>query len=234
MKIKTKNLVNFLRKIQLSGGELITECVLDFAEEGIKVSASNPSAMSKVFGLLKKSSFMEYEAIGQVGVNELGNIIKVLDRFGEEITLKVEGNLLTVSTTGKKVEIELMDVKFITFDNREPKLEFTDFFNFPAEKLHEILNDIKLNEDAVITFKTEDKKLQISNTGKYKFSHEYMVPQCSGGVTVKMGAPFVDAVAELDGTIEFSIKTDYPIKMIEKNEWSIITLIVAPRVSNEE
>ena len=60
------------------------------------------------------------------------------------------------------------------------------------------------------------------------------MPQCTGGVILKMGEPFVDAVAELDGMLEISVKTDYPMKIIEKSETAVISIIVAPRVDGNE
>ena len=45
---------------------------------------------------------------------------------------------------------------------------------------------------------------------------------------------FIDCVTELDGTLQISVASNYPAKIMEKTDKSVITIIVAPRVENEE
>jgi len=234
MKIKTKTFSIFLKKVKMSAGQEIQECIFNFEKTGLRISANSVTKQARASGVLKTSAFKGYEELGTIGVGDMPSFVKVVDRFEEEIGLKVEGNLLTISGTSKKVDIELLDTQFISTDITEPTLEFDDTFVFPAEKIKEIITDAKLNKDSVISFVTEDKKLTINNTGKYKFSHQFDVPTCKGGVVVKFGAPFVDAFENLTDKVEFSIKKDYPVKMLEKTDDMVITIIVAPRVDTEE
>jgi hypothetical protein len=234
MKIKTKTLVNFLKKARMEGDQQINECILHFQKEGMKMNVNSPSQQARTISWLKTSAFKEYEEIGKVGVNDMVNMIKVLDRFGEIITLTVTGNLMSVKSEGKSVDIELVAESFLSTDTGEPNLEFTDTFTIPASKIAEVIKDVSLNDDAVITIQTEDKKVKISNTGKYKFVHEIAAPTVKGGVIVKLGEPFINAVINLDANLELSIRSDYPVKIMEKTDDSIITLIVAPRVDDKE
>ena len=233
MKIKTKILITFLRKVMMTKSQQVNECIFNFCEEGLRVNASNEAAFSRVNGILKRLSFTEYQEIGKIGIGELPNLIKIIERFGEEVTLKTEGNLLTVSQSGKKVEVELMDVSFITSNEKELNLTFDDTFILEADKLHEILDDIKLNDDTEIKFITEEGRLKIVNTGKFKFHHEFMIASCKGGVTSRFGQPMLHAVTELTENLEFHIKTDYPIKIIEQSKDSEIILVIAPLVEND-
>lgn len=237
MKINAKILGKFLDKISLGGKECIHECVLDFTNEGIKVQATTAASTTMVNGWLKKAAFTEYEAIGKVGINELEKFVDVVEGFGDIVTLKVEGNLLTLSMTGKKVDIETIDTSFITINTNEPNLEFKDVFVFPSEKINEIINGInKVQKDWIINFKTENKLLKITNSGKYKFNYEFVVPQCVGGVDVKFGEPFIEAIAKITGDVTFNLKSDYPTKILENNEKEnyVISYICAPRVENSE
>jgi len=159
MKIKTKVLVGFLKKSRMEGSQQIEECILNFSKEGLKISANSNSQQSRVMSWLKKEGFVQYEEIGKVGMNDLGTVIKVLDRFGEEITLKKEGNLLTIKEDNKKVEVELVAENFLATDTGEPNLEFTDTFTITSSQLKNIFKDVQLNKDAVITIKTEEKKV---------------------------------------------------------------------------
>ena len=161
------------------------------------------------------------------------NYVKVVDRFDNEITLKKDGNLKTITGKGKKVEIELVAENFLETDTGEPKLEFTDTFVTSADKLKDIFQDVKMNKDATMTLETTEKKVTITNTGKYKFVNEINAPTCKGGAKTTFGNPFMNATEALHGVLDISMSTNYPIKVREKTEESVITFIIAPRVEDE-
>lgn len=234
MKVKTKILSEFLNKAIMSGTEIIEEAVLNFDKEGLKINANSQAKQSRAMSWLKKSAFVEYEELGGVGLNDLNTITKVLDRFGETISLKKEGNLLTIKSEGKSVDIELVSEEFLKTDEGEPKLEFNNTFNLKAGKLADLFNDVKMNKDAKIKLETKDKQVLISNTGKYKFLNTIEAPSCKEGTTVSFGLPLIEASTNLKGDLELSIANNYPMKIREVTEHSVITIIVAPRVDNEE
>jgi len=230
MKIETTILEEFLTEARM--GEVET-CLLQFNETGLFVSAMAIANSHKADSMLKKEAFVEYEAIGNVGVDDLSKLIKVFKRLGKEIEFTVEGNLLTVKSGSKKVEIELISEAFLTTDDGEPKLEFAETFTLDNGKVKEIVGDVSLNKDAYLKIETAEKKVLFSNTGKYKFHSEVEAPACKGGVIVNFGKPLVDSIASLDSDLIFSVSTDYPTKVMEKTEDAIITLIVAPRMPDE-
>lgn len=233
MKVKTKTLVAFLKKTRMDGTQELKEAILRFGKDGLKVNANSEPKQARVMSWLKTNAFVEYEELGNVGMNDLSNVVKVLERFGEQVSIKKEGNLLTVTGEGKKVDIELVSESFLDTDTGEPNLEFDETFTVPATTFKSVFNDIKINKDAVMTIETVEKKVKITNTGKYKFVNEIAAPSCKGGAKVNMGEPFIDVITNLDGMLEVNIKSDYPAKIMEKTETSVITIIVAPRVGDE-
>lgn len=233
MKIKRDVLTSFLNKSKMEGTQAIDECILDFQKEGLKINANSPPKQARVMSWLKTPAFKEYEAVGKIGVNDFANFIKFLGHFGDIITLSKEGNLLTIKSEQKSSDVELVAENFIVGDTGEPKLEFEETFSIPSTKLHEIFKDVQMNKDAVLTIETEPKKVIFKNTGKYKFQNEIQADSCKGGSTVKFGELFIDATTNLDGVLEMSVKKDYPIKVMEKTDNSVITLIVAPRTDGE-
>jgi hypothetical protein len=234
MKIKTKVLTTFLKKFRMGGLQQIEECVMRFEKEGLKINANSNSKQARSMAWLKTSAFTEYEVFGNIGVNDLSNIVRVLERIGDVVQVKKEGNLLTIIGDKKKVDIELVSENFLNTDIGEPVLEFTETFNIKAEQLNDIFKDVQLNKDSLITIETKDKKTAFSNTGKYKFITELETPTCVGGCKTTFGQPLIDAVANFDGQLEVSINNDYPCKIIEKTEQSVVTVIVAPRVVEAE
>lgn len=234
MKVKTKVLTGFLKKARMSGSQQIEEAILRFEDDGLKIDANSAANQSRVMSWLKKDTFEDYSAIGKVGMNDLETVVKVLDRFGEKITLKKEGNLLTVSEPGKRVEIELVAENFLSTDTGEPELEFDHTFTLPATQIKNIFKDVKLNKDVKIILETGDKKVIFSNTGKYKFRTEVGAPTCTPGTKVVFGEPFIDSIENLDSNLDISIKENYPAKIRENTDTGVVTVIVAPRVEDDE
>jgi len=234
MKIKADKLKTFLTKVKLQNENAIQEAVFDFGKEGVKINANNPAKLARVMGWLKASAFKEYKDIGPIGLNDIDNLIKVISRFKDETVLTVEGNLLTLKNAGKVVEISLVNTNFITTDTKEPELTFVDTFTLPGGRLQEIFDDVKLNKDTIISMETGLKNVKISNTGKYKFQHTMEASTCVGGAKSSFGQPLMDCLSNLDGNLEMSLGNNYPIKVIEKTEDSIINIIVAPRVDSEK
>ena len=234
MKIKTKVLVGFLKKSRMTGTQQLSEAILRFEKEGLKINANSEPQQARVMSWLNSTAFDEYEVLGNVGMNDLANVIKALDRFGETITIKKEGNLLTVKGDSKTVDIELINENFLITDTAEPNLKFTDTFELKSDKLGDIIKDVVMNKDAIISIRTALKSVMFTNTGKYKFTNTMEALTCVGGVKVDFGQPFIDATAELDGVLQFSVASNYPCKIIEKLEKSIVTIIVAPRIEDSE
>lgn len=233
MKIKTKTLTDFLKKTRMTGVQQITEGVFRFEKEGLRFSANSEPQQVRVMSWLLPAAFIEYEEIGNVGMNDLQNVVKVLERFGDTITIKKEGNLLTVKGDGKTVDVELVSESFLQTDTKEPSLTFKDTFTINASKLQDIIKDVRMNKDATLSIKTGEKTVLFSNTGKYKFQNTVDAPTCEGGVVTTFGLPFLEAVEELSGPLQFSVASNYPCKIIEKLETSVVTVIVAPRVDEE-
>ena len=233
MKIEQKKLEVFLNKVAMDKSQQITECVFDFEEKGLKIGANSPPKQARITGLLKSNSFKEYEQLGKIGVDNVQELISVIKRFKGDIKIKHEGNLLTLKGSGKEVDITLADLSFISTDTTEPDLKFIDTFELPEGRMLDIFSDVGLNKDNIVTIQTEEKKVLISNTGKYKFKHSLEASTCKGGALSKFGEPLIDSINKLTGTLEISVATEYPLKVLEKTEDSVITVIIAPRANEE-
>jgi hypothetical protein len=234
MKIKTKVLTTFLDKVSMADGQEVKECLLMFGVDGLKIRATPASKQAFVSGWLKTPAFKEYEEnFGNVATDDLPTMIGVFERFGEFVSFKKEGNLLSISGDNKKVDIELVSETFVSTTKDEPELNFVDTFDTTATRLKDVFKDVKLNKDSLINITTEAKKAVLTNTGKYKFRNEINGDGCKGGANSSFGQPLIDATQKLSGPVEISIAVNYPIKIMEKEEFSVVSVIVAPRVSEE-
>jgi hypothetical protein len=230
MKIKTKILTAFLKKVRMDSSQTVEECLLKFETDGLKINANSKAQQARIMSWLKSSAFEGYEEIGNVGINDLTNVLKVVERFGETITISKEGNLLTIKESGKTVDIELVSESFLANETGEPKLEFTETATITANQLKDVFKDAAVNKDTIISITTEPKKLIFTNTGKYKFKNEIAAPSIKSELKVDFGEPLVDATAFLDGTLELSLRNNYVIRIREVTDTSVINLLIAPRV----
>lgn len=235
MKIEKQTFINFLNKCKMAGNNQIKEITLNFKEDGLNVTEASGTSECHVRGLLKKQNFNEYEELGILGISDLETFIKILKRFGTDLELLNEGNLLTIKGDKKSVDLELVAENFLKTDASELKLDYTensDSFITEAKRIKDIFEDVLLNKDALLNIKTEEKKVVFVNTGQYKFHNIIDAPTCKGGVNVNFGSALLDGISNLNGTLEVSIKTDYLAKIIERTDNSIITIIVAPQVED--
>jgi hypothetical protein len=232
MKINKKNLVDFLEKVNMNGD--LNEARFNFTETGLKISGTNAANITRVDGTLNISAFVEYNALGEIGVQEINNIIRILKSFDKEVEINVQGNLLSLKEAGKKVEIELLDLQFIEVVKDLPNLEFYEDIKVNAVDINKFITDASINKEFFIKIETKEKVSMLSNDGKFKFTKTLETPESKGGTVVKFGLHFINAVIKLSDSLILSIKKDYPIKIVEKTEQSIISIITAPVMGNED
>ena len=230
MKIDTKIMEEFLTKIRM---DEVETCLLDFSEEGLKVSVMSIANTHKVDAILHKKAFKEYEPIGKIGVDELSKLIKVFKRLGKELEFSVEGNLLVAKANKKELKFELVDEKFIEATKPTPEMEHSTSFKVDGKIMNECLTDAQMSKDVAFKIETVDGGVKISNTGKYRFSRNIDSEGTKGGEVVKFGEPLYKILKEIkEGEIVFEIKTDFPILATTKTDLYEMTFLAAPRVEN--
>jgi len=233
MNIKTKVFNTFLKKVKMDGTQIVDEAIFDFNDGGLKISAMTGGNTTRIDAMLMSSAFGQYEAIGKVGVQGIAQITKILDTFKDEVDISIEGNVLRLKEGGRKVEVELIDLQFLTEVGALKELQFDETIKIKSVDLNKFISDVNINKDFELIFDTKPKQLILSNTGKYKFTQILPVEEAQGGVTAKFGAPFIDVVKALTDNILLSMKTDFPIKILEKTDVSTIVIITAPRIENK-
>lgn len=230
MKVKTKNLSQFLKKINMQGNEEIKEAIFNFTDTGLKISASSNTKTVRVDGLLLKDAFMEYEPIGKIGVQDIHIIKKILDQFEEDIEFLIEANTIKFKDKNKEMITELIDIQFIKEPTELKEMEHNDVFPIDSNIINNVISNASINKEFDIEMKTVEKALTIETTGKYKFKRYFNINEIKGGTEILVGGPFINAVANLTGVVDLYLKTNYPVKIFEKTETTILTYVVAPKV----
>ena len=230
MKIKTKILTQFLKEIRM--GDVDT-CLLKFEEDGLKILVGDKEQHSMAEGILFKKSFDEYSTLGNVGVDDLGTLIRVFGRLGQELEFDVKGNVLIAKGKKKELEFELVDEKFISPMDPMPTLEHATSFKLTGDVLKDFLDDVSLTKDSVITFESVNDGVKISNSGKYKFTYNIDSEGTKAGESAKFGTPLVRMLGEVkEGNLLFHLKTNFPLLIDRETEQYKIRFLTAPRVDN--
>lgn len=235
MKIKKQTMVNFLKKISMTDTSTIDETIFNFTEEGLKITGRTKDNSTRVDALLKINSFENYNALGKIAVQEIPKIIMIMNNFNDSIEILVEGNLLTLKETGKKVGIELLDIKFLEDIEPMKELEFNNMIKLDSKVVNDFINDVRINNEFVINITTRDKITLLSNPeGKFKFNSQIETPDSKADVSVSFGDPFKFAVTNLTDELSLELSNEFPIRITEVTDDSTIVIITAPRIENTE
>lgn len=233
MKIKTKVLSDFLKKVNLNGS--VREFVVDFNEDGVVVIANNNENTALLQAMLKKESFIEYEVLGKVAFMNVDKIIAVINSFStDDVEMSVEGNLLLFKSGNRKVETELANIATV----KVPKFEadkFTDMtpIKFSADFFNELVGDCSINKEYFFKLRIQEEKLIIQSTGVFRFTETILLPGLKQVMKVDFGSPFIDAFKALGGEVTLNLKDAYPAYIIEETDLGKVEILVAPRIVTE-
>ncbi len=239
MKIETEVLNEFLKAVKMTGDSELKEVVWNFTDSGLQIKGMCDSQTTFSSGLLKKEVFKNYEAIGKIGIQEMDKIIKILEGFNEP-DIKVENNLLRVKEGNKIFETELLNIEFINnvSDINLNYDENSQNIPFMLSELKKFISDIsingKQNTTLIVVTDKNKKQLTLKNDGKYKFIRSYNMDQVVNDVELHFGIQFFDAIDNLvTEQINLVLKDKFPAKIVSMNDKYIVSIIVAPRVSEE-
>lgn len=234
MKINVKILSDFLKKIKMEGLEQVTEILMDFSDEGLIISAVSATNTVRVDGKLSRDAFTIYESIGEVAVQDLPTITKIIDRFSEEIEIVVEGNVITFKDKSKEMNTELMDKQFLKKLDDMKELGLDVSIDLPISVLHDLVSDANINRDFTkVSFKTGENAILLETDGKYVFKRSVNIEGLTSGTQVGFGNPFVNAVSNLKSNIKLELKTNFPARITEVTKESKVVIVVAPRIENK-
>lgn len=231
MEINTNILKSFLKKVSLNN--TISEFVADFRADGVYIIVNNPENTVIIDAKLNAGCFVNYEALGKVGVMNLDKVIMILNGFDDMIKLSVEGNLLIFKSGNRTVETELANIETIDVPGFDIN-KFKDVYpvKISSSWFNSLINDININKDYTLRIKTEKDKFIINNSGTFRFTEVLEIKDIVEGYHVSFGEPIINAMKNLTDDVEFNIKTDFPAVIKENTQDSDITIVVAPRIED--
>jgi len=239
MKIEMDLLIDFCKKVNCKNS--IMECKFNFDESGINMKAMSNDNQFIVSGHFPKKNFKKYEVLGEIAIQDLNNFINFLKRFaGQSVHILKKENFLFFHTKNREGEYILSALEYIEdFKKDISKLEFDTTIKIDVKRIKEAY----INAETVLSskdikyalLKNENDKLVIEVGEQNKIREIIEVVGIPKDLFCKF-PEYLGYIAEIlsDGEISISLKTNYPISIISKNEQMKINYIVAPSVESEE
>ena len=238
MKIKKSLFSDFIKESALSGEFVLREVKLDFSDKGLIITSATLDNSCMVKAQIPSSSFEDYSEIGKIAILNYSELLKIVSTLNDDIYIQKEGNVLILKG-GRKVEIPLADVTAIRDISKVPNLEYDISFVTNKQFFDEINNNLSFSlnssDSATVLFTGVNKKLIAKYGTKYKFEDKLDVESIPNSdndlpLEVKFGKIFFDAIANIKGDIQVSLKSEYPATIIKKTDMYALKIIIAPKV----
>jgi hypothetical protein len=116
-------------------------------------------------------------------------------------------------------------------------LTFNEKAEVNSEEINLFIRNMSINKTFSFDIETVNKKVILSNKGKYKFTKEIDSDMVIGGFKGSYGTLFKDIMSAFNDKIMINMNKDeaegYPIQIYEKTEDSVISIILAPVINKE-
>lgn len=236
MKIQSKFFINFLSKIKCD--TLITEVILNFSDEGVKVLARDLSQVVMVNHLLDKTIFENYEAIGKIGITNLDSFIKKVERIGEHINIQKNDNMLKIfdDSQDRVIDLILPNTDYLKQDvstEKVDKIEWDVTITVDTTDFKDIVDSDKEFDSDKTTVVIEKGILILNKGDDDKFTIKKSV-QATNDVSCKYGVGFKEIISVLPDVAIFNMKTDFPIKITADIEGMKLMYVIAPVIENKD
>ena len=113
-----------------------------------------------------------------------------------------------------------------------PKVQYEQSFKVKSDDLKSISKNADILKTDEILLVGRNQVLTLQTGDDDKIRDKIKVPEIQEEFSVKFGESLFNIINVLDGEVIMSCKTDYPIKVINKNEFMEFIFICAPRIEN--
>ncbi len=224
---------------------LVEEGQFEVKEDGLHLSAMDPSQISMVAFTMPKEAFVEYSISeeGKLGV-DIGQLSNVLARGkkGEKVELTVDEGRLIINFFADKRKRTFKVPLIETGDRmqKEPKIDFESNVKMKADAFKETLKDAKLISSHVrlvltpgefivdVRGESGDVRAQFDKGGE-----EVLEITTNDGAKSTFPLQYLEDIvkaASANTTLELNIETDRPLKLQYDIEGAKVVYYLAPRI----
>lgn len=234
MKINSKTLSDFLKKVTINGS--ITDGLLKFGPEGLVLTVNDISKTGAATGLLKATNFSAYSQL-TIPVKNMATLISVLNGMNGSVELSVSNNIFKITSDSNEFEMVMPDEQFLECNLAElPTLGHDGGFELDAT----IFATIKKNTQILGTTKV-GVWAEVKDGMFYVRTGEDGFDKLTAKIAVdykntrtRYGYTLLEFISVITGRVVVAFNDNYPILITSSTPDSIIKWMVAPIVINEE
>ena len=234
MKINSKTLADFIKKVTINGS--IPDGILKFQTDGLVLTVSDITRIGAVSGLLKSSNFVEYNQMS-IPVKSFNTLISALNSMSGNITLTKESNIFRIISDSNEFDMIMPDEQFVECNLAElPPLghdggfELDGNFWTTVKKNTQILGTTKVG--VVAEVKSGMFYVRTGEDGFDKGTAKIAVDYKD--VRARYGPTFLEFISAISGKIMVAFNDNYPMLITSKDADSMIRWMIAPIVETPE
>lgn len=217
MKIDSKTLLSFLKKININGE--IKDCVMKFEADGLHVDVVTPDKNGAVSGMLSVAHFTNY-AVSKLAVKDLNLLINILKDMNGLVDISTESNRIIFASSTKDAKMPMMQENFVTcrLDSGLPVLEHDAGFITDSKTLSEAKKDAEKLKTKTVKVSVKDGQLSIT-AGEDGFTQiTNKVSVAYKDVESFYGDMFLKVINVLDGIVTIAFDADYPLLITQNSD----------------
>ena len=236
MKIKKDILLGFLKSAAMTGVSSLDSCRLNFAKNGIIINSASAANGMFINALLKKDCIEDYKDIGEIAVQNLQDILKLLEGFNGNIQLLVDKNKIIFTSKNRKVKILLMDIDIVKKMGEFPNKHMDGMkIKIDISVLQDFMKNISIVDSAEFSITIKGNSLLFNTKGHNEVTERVEIEKkIEKEIILVFNRIFPDAITNLNGEILLMVKKSSPIGIISKSKEVEIKMLITQVVEGEK
>lgn len=225
--------------------ELLSEATFNLETEGLSVISMDPANVAMVVYKYNAGGFTEYSCPEPkkyyVNLTELNKLLGRIDKEG--MTTLEFGDVLTIqslSKSKKKITLPFL-AEAVDKSDKVPLLEFKAVLKASGKELYEAIEDAKTIKEkgGSARFVVANGKFSVvsaSDSGRAIVTDINSVATKAENCECNYAIEYLTKMVQgksLNDEVEIGFSTEYPLRLSFKKEGVELSMIVAPRVSND-
>ena len=236
MKIKQETFERFVKAVKMDGSSSVSECILNFKDDGLHLTAFTGGQTILMKGHLFKAAFENYEAFGEVSVGDMNLLHSIIKRYSkkESILLGNQDPFLVLDGS-KRFKVKMINKDMVDACPPFKEIEANNILEVKKEQLDEFIKDLNVvrAEHFKITISPKKATFEATADSGHECKAVFQSDMLLDNLIVGFGKPFMDALGGVSGDMKISFKeSNYPVKVQHRTEQFNVLYLVAPRLED--
>jgi len=223
-----------LKKVMTVIKAINTDVNMDITSEGIGIKVFDTSTVCFLEALIKQPISIDANIKEplKIGFNT-AKFLDVLKRFNGKVKINIGLSDVTLSCDKKKISLKQMA---IAEETKSPELSFNASCKIQDEDFKNILADATITETEAIRFVAQDSTLMATSGEMIRYETEVKTSESvfNGRQKGTYAIEYLEKALGIFDTLKFEFSSDYPCKLSGETDKLKMSLVVAPRVTDDE